>query len=153
MRLGLDFNRLLTHRLLRILETVSTFRVTHFSKHILYKANNTYNSLECAWHGCRWTTNDAVHAPIVLLRDCKSQLYTWVFHCAVVGLCPGHSACYMHSVTSSSSDTFFTSIIRLNALNRFHNCTYTLHCTYMNTSPPVKPIATTTSLVQKGQSK
>ena len=30
---------------------------------------------------------------------------------------------------------------------------YTLHCTYMNSSPPVKPIATTTSLVQNGHSK
>lgn len=30
---------------------------------------------------------------------------------------------------------------------------YTLHCTYMNRSPPVKPIATTTSLVQNGHSR
>lgn len=51
-----------------------------------------------------------------------------------------------------STGTSLTKIIRLNALRRFQSCTYTLHCTYMKTKPPVNPIATTTSLVQKGQS-
>lgn len=64
-----------------------------------------------------------------------------------------YSYCYIYSVTSPSSVTFFTNIMRLKALSRLQSCTYTLHWTYMKTSPPVKPIATTTSLVQNGQSR
>ena len=57
----------------------------------------------------------------------------------------------MYSAPSCGGGTSLTNMMRLNALRRFHNCTYTLHCTYMKTRPPVNPIATTTNLVQKGQ--
>lgn len=58
----------------------------------------------------------------------------------------------MYSTGFSFSGTSFTIMMQLYARSRLHNCTYTLHCTYMKTRPPVKPIATTTSLVQNGQS-
>lgn len=57
----------------------------------------------------------------------------------------------MYSAASCGGGTSLTNMMRLNAFSRFHSCTYTLHCTYMNTRPPVNPIATTTSLVQNGQ--
>ena len=48
---------------------------------------------------------------------------------------------------------FCIKMTRLYALHLRHNCTYILHWTYMKTKPPVKPIATTMSLVQNGHSR
>lgn len=54
--------------------------------------------------------------------------------------------------TLTSSGTFSTVIIRLYAFHLRQSLTYILHWTYMKTRPPVKPMATTISLVQNGQS-
>lgn len=50
------------------------------------------------------------------------------------------------------SGQFCTVMMRLKALRRRHSCRYTLPWMYMKTRPPVKPMPTTTSLVQKGHS-
>ena len=83
----------------------------------------------------------------------SSSIPHFLHRCTTTNYIINQAYCYIYSVTSCSSVTFFTNIIRLNALKRLHSCTYTLHWTYIKTSPPVKPIATTTSLVQNGQFK
>ena len=94
---------------------------------------------------------------VVVINNAFSSLSMFTLLWLVAALQPAvlkveWSRKFFLDVLSISSVMDSTMMTRLYWCHRLHSWKYILHCMYMKTTPPVNPMATTISFVQKAQS-